>query len=177
MSMIIKVWEPNQEIIIKFKGLMDLEGLYKLIHDWYESRKFEYHETVFKDKAKPAGGEEEIRIKAFRNDTELMRVWINLYVHTFELKKVEVIKEGKKKLMENGRFRITIRVEFELDYENNWEKSKFSKVLFQFYVKNIILRKIQTYGDKIEYEAHGLHEAIKQWLGMEAKGNQFADMW
>ncbi|MBU0979882.1 MAG: hypothetical protein KJ709_03685 [Nanoarchaeota archaeon] len=177
MSHKINILDPNQELVIKWSGLIDMDGLYKKIWEWYKNRKFEVHEKTLKDKGRAEGREEEIKIDAFRNDTDFFRVWINLYIHTWELNRVDVVVDGKKKKMEKGRFKVTMRLVFEADYENRWEKSKFFIGLRTFYLKYFMNRKIQTYGDKLEYELHNLHEVIKQHLGMEAAGNQYSDMW
>ena len=177
MSLRFSIWDPNQEIVVKYSGLMDMDGLYKKIVKWYHTRKFELEEKAFKDKGRVEGREEEIKIDGFRNDTEMIRVWINIYAHTWEMNKVEVTVDGKKKIMEKGRFKITIRLDFELDYENRFTKTKFTRWLFKLYWRYLLYRRMLVYADKCEYEAHKLQELIKQHLGMEAAGDQFADMW
>lgn len=177
MSIRDNLFAPDRELLVKYRGVFDPEGLYKTMYNWFKSRKFEWHEKMYKDKHPVMGDEQEINIEAFRNDTEFIRVWINIYMHTYDLEKVEVIKDGKKKILEKGRVLITIGAEFEFDYENNWENSKFQEALRTFLIKYLLLRKIQVYGDKIEYEVHNLQEVIKKYLDMQAKGNQFADMW
>jgi len=114
---------------------------------------------------------------AYRNDTDFFRVVYNIFIHTWDLIPVQVNKDGKKKLLEKGRIKISIGVAFEYDYENKWEGTRMHTTLRDFYIKYIMLRKIQVYADKIEYEAHNLQETIKQWLDMQARGNQFADVW
>ncbi len=177
MSESVNIWEPDEQLMLRYRGIMDLDGFYRVLYNWFDARKFEWHEPNFKDKHPVSGGEEEIKIMAYRNDTEFMRVVYDIYIHSYEIEPISIVREGRKKYLEKGRFLITITVSFEFDYENRWEGSKFQTSLRDFYIKNILLRKILTYGDKIEYEAHNLQETLKQWLDMQAKGNQFSDMW
>jgi hypothetical protein len=177
MSVSSSIWSPDQELIIKYRGLIDVDGLYRVIYNWFDARKLEWHEPNIKDKHPMQGDEQEIKIRAYRNDTEFMRVVYDIYIHTWDLTPVHVVKDGVKKTLEKGRLKVTMNVSFEFDYENRWESSRFHKSLRDFYIQNIMLRKILAYGDKIEYEAHNLHETMKQWLEMQAKGNQFADMY
>lgn len=177
MSVTMNIWKPDRELVIKYKGIFDMEGLYKTIYNWLKARKFEWHEPVLKDKHPQTGYEQEIKIRAFRNDTEFARVWINFYIHTNDLTEVDVIKEGKKVKLMKGRLLVTITALFEFDYEEKWEGSKFQEALRDFLLNYIFNRKYQVYGDKIEYECHNLQELIKQYLDMQAKGNQFADVW
>src|SRR3989344_2281890 len=50
---------------IKFRGLYDLDGLYRFIANWLRQRRYEVHETLYK--AKPP--ELEIRLRAERKKT------------------------------------------------------------------------------------------------------------
>ena len=177
MSVLDSIWSPDQELNVKFRGLMDVDGLYKVMYNWFDARKFEWHEPNIKDKHPTQGDEQEIKIMAYRNDTDFFRVVYNIFIHTWDLTPVQVNKDGKKKLLEKGRIKISIGVAFEYDYENKWEGTRMHTTLRDFYIKYIMLRKIQVYADKIEYEAHNLQETIKQWLDMQARGNQFADVW
>jgi len=54
---------------------------------------------------------------------------------------------------------------------------KIFEALSHYYEMYVYKKKIDMYGDKLEYEAHNLHELFKQRLNMTAGGNQFADMW
>ncbi len=177
MSVKGTIWDPDKHISIRYTGLMDLDGFYKMLHDWFDARKFEWHEPNFKDKHPTSGDEQEVKVHCFRNDTEFLRVTYDLYFHSYELSNITVTRNGKKKKLEKGRFMIQINVQFEMDYENKFEGTRFQSTIRDFYIKYIFYRKMLTYGDKIEYEAHNLQEAIKQWFDMQARGNQFPDMW
>ncbi|MBS3110233.1 hypothetical protein J4227_06920 [Candidatus Woesearchaeota archaeon] len=177
MSVTDSIWGPDKELIVKYVGILDMDGLYRTLYNWFDARKLEWHEPVFKDKHPVQGDAQEIKIFAYRNDTEFMRVRYGIFIHTWDLQPVTVVKEDKKIMMEKGRLKLTIQVDFEYDYENKWESSQFHVTLRDFYIKYITYRKIQSYADKIEYEAHNLQETIKQWLDMQGRGNQFADMY
>lgn len=163
--------------MIRYKGVFDMDGLYKLLHKWVEKRGFEWHEPTFKDKHPQTGQEEEIVTLSYRNDTDFIRVWIIFYIHTNDMQDVEVVKDGKKVKMSKGRILISIGAQFEFDYEERWEGNKFQEALRHFMINYLFIRKIQTYGDKIEYEAHNAQEEIKKYFDMQTKGNKFADMW
>jgi len=177
MSVKINIWGPDRYLSVKYKGIFDMEGLYKKIYDWLKKRKFEWHEPIIKDRHPEIGDEDEIVITGFRNDTDFMRVWISLYIHAYDMNDVDVVKDGKKQRLVKGRILVRMQADFELDYEEKWEGSKFQTGLRHFLINYIFDRKIRTYGDKIEYECHNLQEEIKKHFDMQAKGNQFADMW
>jgi hypothetical protein len=167
---------PDKRLTLKYKGIFDLQELYALIKKWYDDRKFEFHEYNYKAK-QPSVGELDMFFRGYRNDSEWLRIWVEVYIKFWDLEDIEVIKEGRKTTMNRGRLRIYFEVDMEYDYENKFESSKFMEAVREFYVKFIWLRKFQVYADKIEYEVHGFSEQVKQFLNVGAKGNQFADMW
>ena len=153
-----------------------MQGIYELIRKWYADRKFEFHETNYKA-YQPHSGELAWYIQGFRNDTEFLRIWVEIYIRFWDLEDIEVIKDGKKAVMNRGRFRLYIEPDMEYDYEHKFESSKFTEMLRDFYFKYVWLKKFQVYADKIEYEVHGFAEKVKQFVNIGAKGDQFADMW
>ena len=161
---------------LNYKGIFDIDTIYRMLREFFESRGFEYHEYNYKSK-EPAVGELELYWQAWRNDSEFLRVWFNVYVHFENMEPVEVIKDGVKKRMVRGRLRMRFYPFFELDYEERFEKSKFLETIRDFYIDNIVKKKIQVYGDKEEYEFFKFIEKFKKELGMGLKGDQFHDMW
>lgn len=167
---------PEQRLIVKYKGIFDLQELYALIKKWYDERKFEFHEYNYKAK-QPSVGELDMYFRGFRKDSEWLRIWMVVYIKFWNLEEIEVIKEGKKAVMNRGRLRIYFEPDMEYDYENKFGSSKFFEMLRDFYVKYVWFKKYRLYADKIEYETHGFAEQVKQLLQMGVKGNQFADVW
>lgn len=166
----------DDKLSLKYKGIFDLDGMLEMGRHWYEERGFEFHEHKFKAH-ELQHGEAYFYWTGFRNDTEFMRVWIELYFHFWDLEEVDVVQHGKKKTMKRGRMLIHFRPHIELDYKNRYGHSKFMVTLRDFYFKVIFLKRFQVYADKIEYEVHGFHEKFKQLLSVHAKGDQFQDMW
>jgi len=170
------IFAPEQRLVVKYKGLFDLQGLYSLIRSWYDKRGFEFHENLYKTH-EPKTGNMEVFIKGFRHDTPYMQVWVDVIFRLWDLHDVEVIHAGKKKQMMKARLTIQIESWIETDYERKWEKSKFFVSLRDFYEKYIIKRKIEMYINKIEYEVHNFQNALKKELKMEATGGAYTDMW
>lgn len=163
---------------IKKKGIIDLEQLYADIWRWFEQHAYEIHETDFKAKTPtPIGSEEEIHLAGFRKEDDFQKWWIRLLITIWDSVPVEVIKNGKPKKMHKCRLRVKFDCYMELDYEKKFDKSKILLSLRDFYINTIIRRKIQTEGDKFEYEFHELHDLIKKNLEMDMQGDQYAHYW
>ena len=80
---------------IKFKGIYDLDGLYKFMANWLRQRRYELYENLYK--AKPP--ELEIRMTAERKKTGFVMELITLYFHGWGEYELDVVINGKKKKM------------------------------------------------------------------------------
>jgi len=165
--------------IIKFKGIFDMDFLYKSMRDWLTRRGYYFEEPVYKSKPNPMGGvEDEITWNCYRKETDYMKFWINIFIHTWERKDVEVIKKGKKKKMNQARLAIYFNAKVETDYQHRWDKTHFLIWLNNFYEKYIIKPEMDNiYTDKLYYYVLKLHNITKECLGMETKGSEYGDVW
>jgi len=156
---------PDERIVVKFSGLVDLDDALKKIKTWYEKKQFEFHEYSYKGRESQLG-ELELFWSGLRDDTEYFRTWINCYIRVWDMQDVEVISGGEKKQMTKARIRVNVRLHIESDYRHKWDSSRFFMFLRKFYENNMILMKIYIYADKLEYEVHSFISHIKRSFGM-----------
>ena len=167
---------PTPKLIIRYKGLFDFNGLYNVMVQWMKARRFWFHEDTYKHKVpSPAGAEQEILWKADKKVTEFYMQEITIYMHIWDMTEVEVAQKGITKKLTNARIEIQIIGAVTIDYEKRWEESTFYIALLDFYRKYIAKEEIETlYGDQLYYRMYKLHAAIKEFLDMQAKGNEYA---
>jgi len=158
-----------QELIVKYKGVFDYEGLYKMMHSWIINKRFLFHETKYKDKVStPFGNEIEIVWRSEKKVTEFVKEWIVIQFHMWDFSEVEVIKDGKNMKMAKTRMEIKFTAQIELDYNKKFDGSEFKHKLGQFYVKNIIWWDFQIrYINALEYSMYDLHTKVKKFLNMD----------
>ena len=164
---------------IKFKGIFDMELLYKSMRDWLTRRGYYFEEPTYKCKLNPLGGkEDEITWKSYKKETDYFKFWIVIDFHTWERKDIEVIEKGKKKKMNQARMTIYFNSYVESDWQGRWQSTPFLQWLNSFYEKYIIKPEIENiYTDKLYYYVLKLHNIAKECLGMEAKGSEYGDVW
>lgn len=163
---------------IKKKGIIDLQQLYADIWKWYTLHGYEVFETDHKAKTpSPMGTEEEFHISGYRNEDDFTRWWLNIIIVIWDAIPIQVKKKGKFITMYKCRLRVRFEPIFELDYEDKFEKTSLLRGIRNFYVNTIVRRKIQTEGDKFEYEFHELHDLIKRGLDIDAHGDQYDHYW
>ncbi|MGM5485400.1 MAG: hypothetical protein ACQEP1_06030 [Nanobdellota archaeon] len=170
---------PHDEyVIIKNKGVADIKQLYADIRRWFRNHDYEFHEKDQKSKIpSPMGAEEELKMFGKRKEDDFIQFEIKLEIHTWDVIPVEVMKNGKKVEMSKCRAKIVMWPLLHFDYEDKFEKSFFFEGLRKWYINNIIKRRFQIQGDKLEYEFFELHDLLKRDLGMLASGDQFDLKW
>lgn len=165
--------------LLKFKGIFDMEHLYRTLRGWFTRRGYYLEEPTYKSKPTAMGGtEDEIELKGYRKETDYFKFWVSVYIHTWDCKEVEVIKDGKKKKMNQARMTIKFGGYIESDYQNRWQSTPFLKWLNNMYENYIINPEISNvYEDKLYYYILKLYDLAKECLGSETKGSEYTDMW
>ncbi len=159
---------------IKYKGVFDLDSLYKKMVLWLKRRHFEFQERMYKDKPP----ELEIMWRAQRRRTGYIMDVIEAHIHIFDLEPVEVIEKGVKKKLSQARITVTLWPTVETGYtdifgDQKWD-SEFHRRLMEFYNKYVIKKDLDlAYTDSLYYELYSLHAFIKDLLKMEARGNLY----
>lgn len=172
MSINIKDITPTVDV--RYKGIYDLDGLYKMIRGWFDARRYDYMEKRYKDKVGgPFGNEVEIEMRPELKVTDFIKFHIEVNTHMWEVKEFEAEIDGKKKLVTDGRFFIKLNCWIEFDYQGKI-KTNFQKKLINFMIKKVLRRyfEIKWY-DKITYDLYNLQAEIKKFLKYETEHNAY----
>ena len=168
-------YEPLFPTRIKFKGLYDLDGLYKFMANWLRQRRFELYENLYKSKPP----ELEIRMRAERRKTGFVMEVITIYYHSYGDYDIDVVLNGKKKKMTNARMILTIGGEIRAPYEDifgrpRWTANAIERRLLNLFRNWFMKRELESLNwDTLYYEMYKFHGAIKDFLKYEAKGNVY----
>lgn len=160
--------------VIKFKGVFDFQRLYKVMVRWLKSRKFEFHETLYRFKPP----ELIVQWHAERRKTPFVKdiIRVNIDIRGFE--DVETIVGGVKKKMTKGRLTITLDLSENTGYADitgtkKWNTS-LERRLKMFLHKFVIKRDFELlHIDALMYETWKFHKTIKDYLHLEAHGNLY----
>lgn len=161
---------PLQTDSIRYKGVFDMKKVYNGMYDWFTKRGYRFMETQYKHKPP----ETEIDWCAIRKVDDYFRYNITIQFYIWDIEDVEVVREGKKQKMQQGRMKITFSCGFTSDYSGRWEGSWLKKKMEKIYNKYIIYREIQfKHMITLYYVLYELHELTKQLLGMETTGGAY----
>jgi hypothetical protein len=164
-------WTPY---IIEYKGIFDLEGLYRLIIKWLQDRSYEFHEKTYKHKPGMVGKEQEMKWEAWKKVNEYIRYWFDIYIHVWDMNEVEVIRQDQKVKMIKGRLRLMIESRVDRDWQGTFKKSKTLKRVRDFYDKYVTFKDMTgVWGDMLHYKIVKLQNEIKEYLGMETTSKAY----
>ena len=161
--------------VIKFKGLYDLDGLYRFIANWLRQRRYEVHESMYKSRPP----ELEVRIMGERKHTGFVMWVINVYYHSWGEYDVETVIDSKKKKMTNARMRLILGGRVLAPYEDmfgrpRWTANVIERRLLNLFRNWFMKRELEAVEwDTLYYEIYKFHGAIKEFLRCEAKGNVY----
>lgn len=167
--------EAAKPLIIRYKGLFDYDGLYNLVVRWMKARRYWFSESVYKHKVpSPYGAEQEFKFEGEKKVNDFVNYIMNMHFHLWDMTEVEVVREGEKKTLTNARMEIIFGATVVLDYEKRMEKHKIWSAIVDVYYKYFLKEDIESlYSDTLYYRLYRLHALIKQFLDMEAKGNEY----
>ena len=156
---------------IKYRGMFDLEGLYRTMAKWFKDGRYELHENLYKSKPP----ETEVRWMAERRRTNWVLERVTVHVHMWGDYDVEVIVNGQKKKMAKVRMIITINCGIFTAYDDifgkpRWTASNLERRLQKIMYGWVMKREVGgLYEDRLYYELYDLYSIIKEYLKFGAR--------
>lgn len=169
----------SMKATLRYEGIVDLEAMFQMIHDWLTERHYKFHEKAHKKKPMERGFEHEVELYGERKETDYVKFYVYVYIHAFYAEDVEIIENGvKKKMQKVGTMIIQVYPGMVLDWQNRWESTPMKKKLRDFFHKYIIKTYINVlWLDRIYYISYKLHTKIKEFLDFQSKYNAWEDIW
>lgn len=128
---------------IKHKGFLDVSKLIQSVRGWFISNRYDFHFSKEKYAGPATSAEQELELFGEREMTEYVKFKITLLMRIWDLKEVEVVKDGEKIKATTGRIAIELGGELILDYRKRFGGNKFLQGLQDFYHKYIIKATIE----------------------------------
>lgn len=161
-------------VTVKHRGFFNFQEVITAIQDFFSEN---YYDTVqwaqYKFKIpSPAGAEYEIEVKGSRKVTEYVKFHQRVYLRVFDMREVEIVRDGKKVKTNDGRLHVEVKPTVEFDWQGRFKKGgafgKFYQWLHDFFRGHIIKYKIEDYWiDNLLIEQGRLVKKIQATLGQE----------
>lgn len=163
---------------IKYHGPVDVFGLYNLIVGWMGSKGCVVHNPTTKHKVTGGGLEYEYKLMCMKKEDEYHKLKMEAEFIIKDAKEVEVVRNGIKKKMLHGTLYVYVGGAVINDMQGLFVNSKFEVALGKFLNKYVTREKSEVYyTDRLDYKLIELQTEIKEFIGMNTKGNAFHDAW
>ncbi|MBW3018720.1 hypothetical protein KY329_00860 [Candidatus Woesearchaeota archaeon] len=153
--------------VIKHRGFFDLQAVLKAIQGFFMRDDYVPHW----EQVKVRSNQYEVIFYAEKKETEWVKFRFDLHIWVYDLKKVEIVKEGKKVKMDDGKFICEIDPTLILDWQDRFEAKTFAGfvgMLKDLYFKYIMKKDIGDYWDDVLcIKSAQLAKIIQQKLGQE----------
>jgi hypothetical protein len=172
MSLEMPIGEKHLEI--RYNGVYDIGGVYNTIRTWLDMRRYDYMETVNKDKVSTVfGNEVEWKMEPEQKVDGFIKYKIKIETHFYDVKEFDAVVDGQKTKMTNGKFWIKINGTVEFDWQNKF-KTKTAVWARDFLVKELFKRYYRyKYIYKLNEDLYDLQTEIKKSLKMEIASNAY----
>jgi hypothetical protein len=169
-----------RSMIVQKVGIIDLDGLYKTMQKWFYDNNYLFEEPTSRIRpGTPAGIELEYRWTAWRKVNAFVKFHVIVRIYAWDVKDMEVIKNGEKVKLTKCRIKINIDGHVEVDWQKRFQKNKFTKLLYNLLMSLIYQEEkvVALWWDELYYRLYKLQTIAKEYLDMESKGNTFYDVW
>lgn len=147
-------------------GVIDFQGLHKLIVKWINENKYDFTLEQNQSKAKPQGNESKLVYVGEKKLDDYCEIKVSVEILAIQVRKTKL--DGKD--LDSGNFEILTKGSIKLDYNERYKQTKFGKFLMYLYNNYFIRNKIfDYYMGKSYTEPMELHDKIKKFLDLYGK--------
>lgn len=164
------------DVSIKYKGIFQLEWLYKLIHEWLIDNDYvdteggdKCFENLYLEKVNDLGREVWIEWKSenIPHGSKYYKKHIEVKHHVLGLKKVEEMHKGKKLKLHFGEDEVWFRGYLEVDVKDRFSKHPILKHIHKFFVERILKKQLEWRERDLYRDVYRLQGTVKQFLHMK----------
>ncbi len=150
---------------VRYKGLFDLDRLYKKLREWLMRQKYaDPKEIKYVERVKPDGKTTEFVWQTSRSEeVGYFKIKLEIRFYFTSVNDVETEKDGKKLTLHNGGVEIQFDSSVVRNAKNEWNESG---IMFKLYERFIIPDKINFYKIEAYEDTVKLMDEVKAFLNL-----------
>jgi hypothetical protein len=157
--------------IVEYKGLINVEDLYKLIDKWFRDHGYDKNEIWSYEEIYEDGKQITLKIQPYKKISDYIRIEIRITATLKKLNEVILEKKGLKIKTMKGEARFVFDTFIITDYGGHWEtrplyffmKTVAEKFLYKSYIDN--------YNDLLLKDKDDIKREIRKFLNMQRLGD------
>lgn len=154
------------QLKLTYSGLFDLNGLYRIMDEWFYEKNYDRWELKNYEFVLPAGKVIEIELLPWKKTTEYFKNTIRIRLKCSEVKDVEIEKEGVMIKVNRGHVQMIIDGYLESDYEGWWEERPMLYFIRTLFDKYIFKRHFMQYEKWLVNDVYDIHGRIQRFLNL-----------
>jgi len=151
----------------EYKGLIDVEGLYKTMDKWLKTNGYDKVETWNQEEIFESGKQCRWKFQPYKKISDLAKVEIRINVTLANLKDVTIEKNKMKHKLMKGEGKFVFDVFLCTDYENYWGTKPLYFFLKVIADKFLYRSYLDRYEEAAVKDAENLKKELKAYLNMQ----------
>jgi len=151
---------------LEYKGVFDLREMFRMFTRWYAESPYEKGGDYASEQHTSSGKYLEYCYYPWKKQTDYIRYFQKIRLLIYELKKVNMMVDGKKKVMDHARVVIYIDGFVEHDYENRWQRHGVQQFIRTLYVKFFYKRYSKYHEKLIIDDCHQVYDLFERFFNM-----------
>jgi hypothetical protein len=154
------------QLKLTYSGLFDLNGLYRIMDEWFYEKNYDRWELKNYEFVLPEGKVVEIELLPWKKTTEYFKNTIRIRLKCSQIKDAEVEKEGVKIKVSKGDVQMVIDGYLETDYENWWDERPMLYFIRTIFDKYIFKRQFSQYEKWLVNDVYDLYGRLQKFLNL-----------
>jgi hypothetical protein len=151
---------------LDYEGLFNAKDFYKLLDNFFGEKNYDKREVLSMEKVESKGKYVELEIEPYRKITDYAKLVVRVRTKMFNVKEVEVEKDGHKLRLNQGKVSVVIDGFVQTDYENRWTDFPIRLFLKTIYDKFIYKKHTDEFDAKLKEDVGLLHNQIKAFFNL-----------
>ncbi len=151
---------------LNYEGLFDAKDYYKLLDGFFAEKNYDKREALSMEKVDSSGKYVELEIEPYRKITDYAKLVIRVRTKMFNVKEVEVEKDGHKIRLNQGKVNIVIDGFLQTDYENRWTDRPWMVFIRTIYDKFVYKKYTNDFTEKLNDDVGQLHAQLKSFFNL-----------
>jgi hypothetical protein len=161
-----EVWQVVDHLQLEYKGVFSVKDLFRFFTRWYKESAYEKGGDYVSEQHTSHGKCIEYVYWPWKKDSDYVRHFMKIRLLIYDLKKVDVMVDGKKKRLDHGKVLLYLDGFIEMDYEHRWAGTPILQFIRTLYIK-YIYRMYTKHAEKIMVEdCHHLYDLFERFFNM-----------
>ena len=151
---------------LNYEGLFSAKEYYRLVDSFMQEKNYNKKEVLNTEKVESSGKFIEMEVEPYKKVSDYAKIVIRVRTKMFNVKEVEVEKDGHKLTLNQGKVNILIDGILQTDYENRWTNRPFWIFLRTIYDKFIYKTYIDQFDNEVMRDVNQLHTQLKAFFNL-----------